>query len=1003
LDKNQFDLSELRKRLDAGSGKDYWRSLEELAETEEFQQMLQNEFPEAASEWSDDFSRRGFLKLLGATFALAGLSACTRQPIEKIVPYVRQPEEILPGKPLFFASGMTLSGVASALLVESNMGRPTKVEGNPLHPQSAGATDRYSQASILGLYDPDRSQAIIHLENISSWTNFLTAFRGAIPADGDGLRILTETISSPSLGNQLQQVLKRLPRAKWYQYEPAGRDNARVGSKLAFGQYVETQYRIDQADVILSLDSDFLDCGPASLRYVRDFAHRRNPDANARKMNRLYAIEATPTNTGAVADHRLAVRASEVASHASLLLKAIHGSGGTGNPWLDAAAIDLQMHRGSCVVIPGDYQSPEVHAIAHAINDALGNAGKTVLYTDSIEVNPVNQQASLKQLVGEMNAGKVQLLLILGGNPVYNAPSDFQFADALQKVNLKVHLGLYYDETSYLCHWHLPEAHFLESWGDARSYEGTITLAQPLIAPLYSGKTPYEVLAILSGQPQQSNFEIVQAYWKQQHPGADFEDWWRKSLHDGFIANSALPSKAVSLQGNFAPNATAASSGIEIILRPDPNIYDGRFANNAWLQELPRPLTKHTWDNAAFVSPATAEKMQLQNEDVVQLHVSGNQVFAPVLIWPGHPDDAVTVHLGFGRTRMGHVAQGVGFDAYRLRTSQHPWVIPNAEISKIGEKYPIATTQNHFLMENRHLVRSATLAHYLEDPAFVRETEEQESPQDSLYPAYKYDGYKWGMAIDLNACVGCNACVLACQSENNIAVVGKDQVKRGREMHWLRIDRYYSGELERPETYFQPVPCMHCENAPCEVVCPVNATVHSPEGLNEMIYNRCVGTRYCSNNCPYKVRRFNFLLYSDWNTPSLKLMRNPDVTVRSRGVMEKCTYCVQRIQRAKIEAEKQDRTVRDGEIVTACQQACPAEAIVFGDINDPNSKVSKLKSLQRNYGILTELNTRPRTTYLGNLKNPNPELTTDSGARGELEALPAAARDGRPPGVSEKA
>lgn len=970
LPKNHFDLSEIRKKLESSSGRTYWRSLEELADTEDFQHMLHNEFPEHESDWGDGVSRRGFLKIMGASLALAGLNGCTRQPVEMIVPYLRQPEEIVPGKPLFFASAFTMSGVATGLLVESNMGRPTKIEGNPDHPESLGATDKIAQASILGMYDPDRSQAVTFRGNISSWGEFLTAFRGALPPDGAGVRILTQTTTSPTMGDQMQKILQRHPQMKWHQYEPAGRHEVREGAKLAFGEYVETVYHLDRADVILSIDADFV--GSGRVRCIRDFARRRNPDTNNGKMNRLYVVESCPSNTGARADHRRRLRPSEIPAFAAQMLAALNG--GSADAWITAVARDLQQHQGACLVMAGDCQPPEVHAMVHHMNQILGNTGKTVVYTDPIEVNPVNQLESMKELAIDMHSGKVQTLVILGGNPVYDAPANLDFAGGLSHVGLRVHLSLYDDETSYLCHWHIPEAYYLEAWGDARTYDGTITIMQPLIEPLYGGKSAHEMLAAFTDNPQATSHDVVKTYWKEHSSAEDFDLFWRRSLHNGVVADSALPEKTVALKETSSAQ-TPASNGMEIQFRPDPTIYDGRYANNAWLQEVPKPLSKVTWDNAVYLSPATAEKLNVANEDVLQLECKGNKIKGPVCIAPGHADDCFTVHLGFGRARVGKVGNGVGFNVYTMRASDAFWAASGVQATRTGEEYKLSITQNHQTMENRELVRSATLADYGKNPAFAQPSEEEkEAESKSLYPQYPYKGYNWGLSIDLNACVGCNACVVACQSENNIAVVGKEQVRRSRELHWIRIDRYFEGSPDDPEFAFQPVPCMHCENAPCETVCPVNATVHNQEGLNEMVYNRCVGTRYCSNNCPYKVRRFNYFLFSDFETPSLKLMRNPEVTVRSRGVMEKCSYCVQRINRAKIEAEKQDRKVQDGEIVTACQQVCPAEAITFGDMNDPNSKVAKLKAQERNYGILTELNTRPHTTYLAHLRNPNPEI-----------------------------
>jgi MoCo/4Fe-4S cofactor protein with predicted Tat translocation signal len=1012
-------------RPDSDGAAKFWRTLSERADDPAFAEFVYNEFPSQVEAITDPFARRTFLKLMGASLALAGFNACTRQPPEKIIPYVRQPEEIIPGRPLFFATTMTLGGVGTGLLVESHEGRPTKIEGNPLHPGSLGAADLYAQAAVLGLYDPDRSQTLLNLGDIRPWSAFLGAIRSALvaqqPLKGAGIRLLTESVSSPTLAAQIRDILSRFPAAKWHQWDPSSRDRARGGSKLAFGQYVESQYRFDKADVVVSLDADFLCAGPGSLRYARDFASRRRPE-DAAQMTRLYAIESMPTSTGSRADHRLALKASLVEAAARRIAGAVQAPGAATtvapqfnaaqSKFLDAVAKDLQAHRGRSLIVAGDEQPAAVHALAHAMNHALGNVGTTVLYTDPIEAEPVDQLGSLRDLVADMNAGHVDLLLIVSGNPVYTAPPDLKFADAMNKVQLSAHLSLYDDETSARCHWQIPEAHFLETWSDARAFDGTLSIVQPLIAPLYGGKTAHELLASLSDRPEQSSYEIVREYWATHAPGsganrapatptaaAEFEAAWRRWLHDGLIPDTAYEPRTIAFTGGSATfpgapgaasGAAAAGSGFELVFRNDPSVLDGRFANNGWLQELPKPLTKLTWDNAVIVSPATAAKLKAGGgpafqggehgqiiSDVVELRFQGRTARGALFVVVGHPDDSATVHLGYGRTRAGHVGNGRGFDANALRTADAMAFGAGLEIVATGQSYPLACTQYHHLMEGRGQIRAVTRDEFVRKPESVNEGPGIENPPPktlTLYPDFKYEGYKWGMAIDVNSCIGCNACVVGCQAENNIPVVGKEQVLRGREMHWIRIDTFYRGAVESPETYFQPVPCMQCENAPCEVVCPVGATVHSSEGLNDMVYNRCVGTRYCSNNCPYKVRRFNFLLYQDWTTPSLALGRNPDVTVRSRGVMEKCTYCVQRINEAKIDSEKQDRPLKDGEIKTACQQTCPADAIVFGDLNDPNSRVSKLKAEVRNYSLLGELNTRPRTTYLAAVRNVNPEL-----------------------------
>jgi len=1055
-------------------GQKYWRSLDELADSPIFEEFVRHEFPQQAEDWNDPVERRTFLKLMGASLALAGLSGCVIQPPEKVIPYVKQPEEEVPGKGLYFATAFSLGGIATPLLVRSNEGRPTKIEGNPDHPNNrsadptdkgSSATDIFAQASILTLYDPDRSQTPVYRGETRPWSQFVAEVRGLIDQENDGLkakkgaglRFLTETITSPTLAAQMKQILTDFPEAKWHQYQAVNRDNARAGAIMAFGEDVNTIYDFSKAERILSLGSDFLAATPGTLRYARDFAAKRRVDGEKSEMNRLYVIESTPTTTGANADHCFRFSPGELEDIAVAIgledlpnnlaardqLKNRYYT----NPdtiydpsvlpnWIRATIDDLHKHQGASLVMAGDEQPPVVHALAHAMNSTLGNVGKTVFYSDPIEANSVDQTQSLRELVSDIDAGKVDTLIIIGGNPVYNAPADFKLnlpldLNPLNKVKLRAHLSLYHDETSELCHWHIPEAHYLESWSDARSYDGTVTIVQPLIAPLYEGKTAHEVLALFSDNYDRKPYEIVRDQWRgqfgvagqgsgagqkgagSQGPGAgDFESWWRKCLHDGFIPNSALPTKTVSLKSDWA-NSLAGTSptvregsnsdkmsalpGYELIFRPDPTIFDGRFANNGWLQELPKPLTKLTWDNVALVSPTTAKKLGLSEPnyekekkggeafvDTIELKLNGRAISKAVPAWvmPGQPDDVITIQLGYGRARAGHVGNDLGFNAYEIRTSDAPWFASGVEVRKTGTQYQLAATQVHFSMEGRDLLRESSLAEYLNDKDRLREEaakEKKELHDLSLYPDFDYknqgNGYAWGMSIDLGSCVGCNACTIACQAENNIPIVGKEQVSRSREMHWIRVDAYYKGEPEKPEgPFFQPVPCMHCENAPCEPVCPVHATVHSTEGLNDMVYNRCVGTRYCSNNCPYKVRRFNFLLYQDWETPTYQLMRNPDVSVRSRGVMEKCTYCVQRIQAAKIQSEIEGRTVRDGEIVTACQAVCPTEAIVFGDINDPNSKVSKLKALERDYSLLGDLNTRPRTTYLSALRNPNPEI-----------------------------
>jgi molybdopterin-containing oxidoreductase family iron-sulfur binding subunit len=973
-----LNLAEIRAKLEGSKGREFWRSLEEVAGTKEFQQFLADEFPSRIDAWRDGTSRREMLRVMGAMFAMAGLSGCTKQPQEKIYPYVQQPEEIVPGRPLYFATAMPLMGSAMGLLVESHEGRPTKVEGNPQHPESLGRTLPFQQGAPLSLYDPDRSQAVTYRGRISTWGRFISAMAELrqTPDLGKGFHILSHTVTSPTLDAQRRDLLARYPGMRWHEYEPL----------FPEGNVPRAIYRTEAADVIVALDSDLLYARPGSIPFARGYMSRRRAGADRARMNRLYVAEPTPTVTGDVADHRLPVKALDIEK----LVQAIAGRLGSAgaqapaglsaemNRWAEAVAADLQAHRGTSLIVAGEQQPASVHAQVRSMNESLGNVGTTVTY-------PAPAFASASGTLGELNeamkAGSVRTLLILGANPVYDAPGDLAFVQNLDKVPLRIHHGLYVDETSHRSHWHIPESHFLESWSDAVAYDGTPSIIQPLIAPIYDTRSAHEVLAALTDNPDLSGYQVVRQFWQIQRPGEDFEQFWEQSLHDGIIAGglTTAAAKTAAAAPPAQPSPSPQSGELEIVFRPDPCVWDGRFANNAWLQELPKPQTKLTWENAAYVSPATAERLDLQNEDVVELEYRGRKINAPVWIVPGQAVDSVTVFLGYGRVQAGTVGTRIGYNANLLRTLSNPHADGGLVLRKTGRRHSLAKTQGHHAMEGRDIVRSATNAEFVKNPRIVyNEEKERMQVELSLYPEWKYEGYRWAMAIDQTACIGCNACIIACQSENNIPVVGKDQVARGREMHWLRVDRYSSGPLDNPETYLQPVPCMHCEKAPCEPVCPVAATIHSGDGLNQMIYNRCVGTRYCSNNCPYKVRRFNYLLFTDWDNAAVAALRNPDVTVRSRGVMEKCTYCVQRIQAARIESEKEGRRIQEGEVVTACQGVCPTDAIVFGDMNDKTSRVFQLKSTTLNYSLLAELGTQPRTTYLAKLTNPNPALETSS-------------------------
>ena len=980
-----LDLPAIQERLTAAKGRGFWRSLEELAETDEFTDFLHREFPRQASEWLPNMSRRRFLQIMGASLALAGLTACNG-PAEKIVPYVSAPEEGVAGQSLFFATAMPRGGYGLGLLAQSQMGRPTKLEGNPDHPTSLGGTDAVAQASILTLYDPDRAQEITNGNASSSWEEFAAALKSQFAQldAGAGLHILTESTSSPTLISQMEALLAAAPNAVWHQYEPLNRDNVYAGSQLAFGQPLEPVYHLARANVIVSLDADFLHAMPGSVRYARDFAGGRGAaTADTRPRNRLYAVESSPSLTGAAADHRLPLKASQVETFARALANALDIPVDVGDAsaipanWISAIADDLRAAASAGLVMAGDQQPPVVHALAHAINDALGAVTQGVTYSAPLIGRGASQAESMSALVNSMAAGEVQMLLILGGNPVYNAPVDLNFAGALSQVGFSAQLSLYADETGDLCDWRVAQAHYLETWSDIRAHDGTATIQQPLIEPLYNGHSAHEVLDVLLSETPRAGHDIVKGYWTAQHGEDAFDTFWQQSLHDGIVADSALPSTSASLQLSLddLPLADTTGDALELIFGGDPTVGDGRFANNSWLQELPKPLTKLTWENALLIGPATAAAQGLANGDLVEVRSNGHMVQAPVWLTPGQAEGAVTVHLGYGRTRAGRVGNGAGFNAYALRTAAAPWFSNDLALTKVGAGYRLATTQDHHSMEGRHLLRVGTQDEFAANGEFVHAMEPH-GEEISLYPQVEYTDNAWGMAIDLSACIGCNACVTACQAENNIPVVGKEQVLNGREMHWIRLDRYYEGDLENPITHHQPVTCMQCENAPCEVVCPVGATMHDHEGLNAMVYNRCIGTRYCSNNCPYKVRRFNFLEFNDYDDESLKLQRNPNVTVRARGVMEKCTYCVQRISAARIAAKLDERPLADGDVITACQAACPTGAIVFGNINDPQSQVAQRKASALNYGLLTELNTQPRTTYLAKLRNPNPALET---------------------------
>jgi molybdopterin-containing oxidoreductase family iron-sulfur binding subunit len=972
-------------------GKHRWRSLAELRA----KPLPSPEFAEGAQEPPEGLSRRSFVQLLGASAALATVGAC-RPPRHKILPYVRPPEKaLLPGTPVHYATALSTGGHAVGLLVTTWDGRPTKVEGNPDHPESLGAVSSFELASLLDLYDPRRARGFKKLQGpLGQRALFreLSTLAASHEADGGArLRFLTGATSSPTLRELRRRIQARFPQARFVAFESLSEDEAREGARLAFGRPLTPRHRLRDAQVILSLDSDFLALGPESLRLAREFAARREPGP---EMNRLYVAEAQLSVTGGSADHRLRLKPSEVLPFARAVaaeLAAKHGAGGLGGLGREGGpqtrltkeaavvAADLARARGRSLVLAGPRQPAAVHALAHALNAALGNVGKTVEYAAPAQEDPTGP-AGLRALADELAAGKVDTLVVTAHDPLYAAPADVDLAGAFGKVKNSIYLAFREDETSARASWTLAASHPFETWGDARAHDGTASLVQPLIQPLFESISELELLAAFVDLVDVGPYRLVKEYWQGRAGGkGDFDRTWEGWLAKGVIEGTALPAEAGAqvnagavAQAIAAVQPPPAEAGLEASFVPDYKLLDGRFAENAWLQELPHPVSKMTWDNAAYLSPATAKRLGVEDGAKVELRLGGRTLPAAVWTMPGHADDVVTLPLGYGRQRAGPVGTNVGFDAGRLRSAAAPWFAPGLALAPARGKHVFALTQEHFSMEGRDLALAFDQADWKPE-----KLEHLRGPVPTIQEPVNYDQqtYKWGMAVDLAKCVGCSACVTACQAENNIPVVGKEQVLRSREMHWLRIDRYFEGPAEDPKVVAQPVMCVHCETAPCEYVCPVNATVHSDEGLNEMVYNRCVGTRYCSNNCPYKVRRFNFLEYRGNMSPTEKMAMNPDVTVRTRGVMEKCTYCVQRIERSRIGARVEGRTIKDGEFTTACAQACPANAIVFGNLNDAKSGVSRLHQSERRYDLLHENGTRPRTAYLARVRNPNPELT----------------------------
>ncbi len=1004
-------MSEMTR--DPGQGLNYWRSLQELADSDEYRAALQNEFP-GGIDAPDGMTRRHFLQIMGASIAMTTLAGC-RWPVEKIVPYAQNTPGVVPGTPLRFATTMELGPIAHGVLATSYDGRPIKIDGNPDFALSQGATSAFAQASVLDLYCPDRSQKVLSRAGIGTtrtdWATFAAWAQGRFAGGLNGVAILTGATSSPSVRGLLGKAAAR--GASVYMHEPVCRVNEMKGAHKAFGTAAMAQLDLTHAQIIVDFDANLLQDHPTALRNSKQFAAGRKAESG--HMSRLYSFETSFSITGGMADHRFPTAAQDIgpavwALAAELVLgeglALPNGAGVTGADlarWRGHAAAgehvvalakDLMAHRGHGLLVAGLRQDPDVHALIHVLNEALGNVGRTVRYLPF----EMPRLGMIDELVGALNGGRVKTLVILGGDPVYDAPADLDFAAALAKAGASVHLGLRENATAKACTWHVPAAHYLESWGDATGWDGSYMAVQPLIAPLYDGRTAAEMLSLMADGTPRAAHQIARDAFHAMNGGggaapeaeadAGFEKRWRKFLHDGHLAGSAQDGRGLPLAGARlqAPDAPAALSvdNLEITFLQDQSVHDGRYADNAWLQEMPDFMTKLTWDNAAIVGPSTADELGLRHGDLVELQYGGRSLEAAVYVLPGQAKHSVTLNLGYGQDHAGRVGKGAGFNAYRLRTWGGLHRGRGLKVVRTGRKYMLATTQDHHAIDQAGadeiqrrvpgLVREGSLEQYKNDEHFVDHLGVHSPPLESLWKEWEYNGYKWGMAVDLNTCTGCNACVVGCQAENNIPVVGKDEVSRGREMSWIRLDRYFLGEADDPKCAQQPVACVQCEMAPCEQVCPVAATMHTREGLNAMVYNRCVGTRYCSNNCPYKVRRFNWFNNFEDLTATQRLVLNPDVTVRARGVMEKCTYCVQRIESARVAARVDGRGIQDGDITPACAQTCPADAIVFGDLNDPESRVSKLREVHRSYDLLNYLNLKPRTFYMARIRNPNPAI-----------------------------
>jgi Fe-S-cluster-containing dehydrogenase component/anaerobic selenocysteine-containing dehydrogenase len=981
-----------------------WRSLEHKADPARLEQAASgSDVVKRNIEAKDLFTlnRRKFMTLSGAIGTLAGIEGCIRRPAENIMPYADMPEYVNPGVPNHYATVTSAAGEALGLVVTSYEGRPTKVEGNPDHPSSLGATDMWAQSSILDLYDPERSRRPHQRGVASDFASFDAFFDAKIEAlaakGGAGLYVLAQPTQSPTHVRLRELVVRRLPSARFVSYAPVSQGNVRIGTLIAFGQPLQPVHDFSKAKVVLSIDSDFLGSEPGNVAAQRGFAQARDPEG---EMNRLYAVEPTLSVTGSNADHRLRLASQDIPNYLKALVTEIAGGAQLGQlsaavagaktdgipaQWLKAVAKDLNANRGRSLLVAGYRQPPAVHALVAAVNRLLGNVDRTVVYAAPIDASEGDSVAAIAGLARDIAEGKVDTLISLGGNPAYDAPGDLGFAKLLPRVPTSIQFSSALDETAALSTWQVPRAHELESWGDAQSWTGVYSVQQPLIAPLWGGRSDIEVLGKLAGLPNWRGYELVKESVEMR--GIKGELAWRTLLnkgvapqtYGGIATNLGIRDSEIASAFKQLPEPAAlGSDSFEAVFVPDSKLFDGRFANNAWLLELPDPITRVTWDNNAWLSPGTGKRLGIQNGDMIRLTSGQQSIEIAAWLQPGIAPQSVILPLGWGRTAAGSNGNKRGFDVYPLRGSAAPNFVSGVKIEKLAKSYPISQTQEHDVMEGRPIAIEATLAEYKEKPNFT----EYKSPDPAYGPLWQTADYsqgnQWGMLIDLNTCSGCSACVIACQAENNIPVVGKEQVARGREMAWLRIDRYYVGDdADEPEVTFQPIACQHCEEAPCENVCPVAATSHSPEGLNDIAYNRCIGTRYCMNNCPYKVRRFNFLNFNQDVPETRQMGMNPNVTVRFRGVVEKCSYCVQRIQTAKSKAKQQGRSqLRDGEVVVACQQACASGSITFGDLNDKKSVFAKRHRTERSYGLLAEIGTRPRTRFLGKIRNPNPEMKT---------------------------